>query len=134
MKGREFARKWMGRKVKVAAGNPHKEQWIGWVVGFTYRRQGKMVEETDIDERHGLFGRTVVTGRSFRSTGPSQLVVLVKRWPWMKAQDVPIHCIELAKDGEEPSPGLWSDRDRKDMADIVRGMPRDSKGRFIKEF
>jgi len=96
MDGKKFAQEWMGRTVRVTKTHPYRRDpkvepctaWRGWVVGYTYRRRGRV--ETDLD---GF--------RSWRNDGPGYLVVLVCPWPGRKPVDVPLDGLELAAQSNE---------------------------------
>lgn len=136
--GKAFARKWMGKKVKVTAYYSKHARLscppvIGWVVGYTFRRRGEF-------DPGGPGSYNSWTGEydggeasQFVCNGPSTPVVLVRPWPHLKPLDVPFDAIELTD--EEPT---WSGgcgfpgEDYEYMRKLMAAWPRDEKGRWVK--
>ncbi len=63
--------------------------WAGWIVGFTYKLDGTVDEDS-----------------TFRETS-RQLCVLVKPWPTMKGVPVPLDGYTLGGKPEPPDNGGW---------------------------
>lgn len=131
MKGRKFAKEWMGKKVRfthtvmgrhsnfrpMRLGQPRE----GWVVGYRYLRRG--AAERDYDY-----------GTTFISKGPSQLVILVCEWPGRKPQHVLLEHLELLSEDHEMNPpkSEWPQSYKDEMRKIMSEVPRDARGRWLK--
>jgi hypothetical protein len=144
MKGKKFAKDWMGKIVEVTRtfnfnprsgySNPLEtlrgehfgwihvldEPIVGWVVGYTYRRQG-----------HTTFYPE--EGYEWRSRGRSQLVYLVRPWPSAKTIDAMPDSVMLT----DLEPYAWyymteyqRQEARKDMARTMEDQCRDGRGQW----
>jgi len=110
----------MGKKVRGKRDDYGKAEVEGWLVGSTYRRTGKVVDDYD-------------NGRVFQSTGPSRHVFLVCPWPTMRAVDVVPSSLEVLPDEYEIQNPNWLSVYRKDMATIMSKWPRNSRGQFVRK-
>lgn len=113
--GREVT--WQSRECKP---------WTGWIVGFTYKLDGKLI--------YGSWEDQTV----FKETN-RKLSVLVTPWPTMKSQFVPIDGFKLGGEPEPPNYGGWKNlsKDVKEryieqLRDDMKRQPRDEKGRWIR--
>lgn len=124
--GNLFARNLMGRRVVVTErhwsdGSSQCKPWVGWVVGYTYRRPGK----TEHDYDYGSY---------FVQTGPSVPVVLVRSWPHLKPVDVPFTGFRLAMPNEHPTAEHYLQLDERVRAELSRDAKerkRDARGQFV---
>ena len=116
VKGREV--RWDIRDCKL---------WCGWLVGFTYKMDGKVI--------YGSWEDQTI----FKETN-RKLCALVKPWPTMREVFVPMTGFEYGGTPEPPDYGGWrniSEETRKRYIEELRKdtkrQPRDEKGRWIKE-
>ena len=79
--------------------------WVGWIVGFTYKLDGKIIRDPE---------DTWLGHRGFRFQETSrQLCVLVTAWPTKKSTTVPLEGYELG--GEPVSPHKQSKKPYKEI-------------------
>ena len=101
--------------------------WSGWIVGFTYKMDGKLI--------YGNWEEPTI----FKAT-KRKLCVLVKPWPTMKHVFVPMDGFKLGGEPEPPNYGGWKNlsKDVKEscieqLRKDAKRQPRDERGRWIKK-
>jgi hypothetical protein len=75
---------------------PLSSNWVGWIVGFTFKQDGYRTFDNYEDGGASHFNET---GR--------QLCVLVKPWPTMKARPVALDGYEMGGTPKPPDHGGW---------------------------
>jgi len=140
IRGKTFAKRWMGKLVKVTHVIKDHEKVelpqpiVGWVIGYTYRRRGYYDKGYD----HGVntwTGEYEAEGGQFVCDGPSTPVVLVRPWPNARPVDAAFDGIELAEEGVEPSYEKaygWRDDAAEFMQGLMDKWPRGKDGRWRK--
>ena len=138
IRGRTFARKWMGKVVRVTHIIKDHERTelpqpvVGWVVGYTYRRRGKIVKATGGGHNPWTGEYEGGEGTSFVCDGLSTPVILVRCWPNAKPVDAAFDGIALTD--EEPSYEKtygW-DANSDFMEKLMSKWPRNKDGRWRK--
>lgn len=109
MKGKTFAKKWMGKLVHVTKSyrwdgtvRDSPSPYVGWCVGYAYRRDEIQRDTERLSWEEG--GGSIMHARP---VGKGRLVIMVCPWPGRKTEDVPPSGVELY-DGPAPtSPPEW---------------------------
>ena len=105
------------------------EPRVGWVTGIRWKQIGT-VETESISE---AFTYADYTYFAQEGTVP---VLLVVCWPTQNPLFVPFDGFRVAADVERPKPNTrapYDDRVRAEMSMFAKEMPRDARGRFVKE-